>query len=235
MDCTKHSDICTKVGIKGYPSLYWVSSPGVLSKYKGGVDFESLKAFVDLASAGGYDVDSSPYLVTENNTALSDKKKADEKKAKEEAEEKDKRRKIAQQAQRAAEAAAKKAAEKAGVKQEQDKAGTTKNTVESPAGKEENRPYVQYGGVKYYTAEGGAAAGAAAAAGNGGATASAGVANEWSGRIFVYPNTKNRPVRTAARRRVLVCFAEEGRTSHRQLFPTVVSRRPGRTSRDSGR
>lgn len=47
LDCTRHPDICTKVGVKGYPTLLWVESTGELFKYTGKMDSkETFKTFI---------------------------------------------------------------------------------------------------------------------------------------------------------------------------------------------
>ena len=45
VDCTVEKDLCSKQGVRGYPTIkYWVG--GEETKYAGGRDFAALDAFV---------------------------------------------------------------------------------------------------------------------------------------------------------------------------------------------
>jgi len=46
VDCTKHPDICTKVGVKGYPTLLYADENGEMYKYSGGMKLDVFKAMV---------------------------------------------------------------------------------------------------------------------------------------------------------------------------------------------
>jgi len=45
VDCTKHQDLCSTHGVKGYPTIkYWLD--GEVKDYQGGRTFDDLKKFV---------------------------------------------------------------------------------------------------------------------------------------------------------------------------------------------
>ena len=53
VDCTTDEDICTKIGIKGYPSLMWIDPERGFGKYKGEMgNAEGFLAFVKAELAG---------------------------------------------------------------------------------------------------------------------------------------------------------------------------------------
>jgi protein disulfide-isomerase A6 len=49
VDCTVHQDVCTKYGVKGYPTIKYFTPESAEDgdAYSGGRDFDSLKKFVD--------------------------------------------------------------------------------------------------------------------------------------------------------------------------------------------
>lgn len=46
VDCTKHADVCSRVGIKGYPTLLYVNRRGEIFTYSGSTEVEKLLAFL---------------------------------------------------------------------------------------------------------------------------------------------------------------------------------------------
>lgn len=59
VDCTIHKDVCTKYGVRGYPTIKYFTdaTPADGEKYAGGRDFNALKTFVDanLGPSCGFD------------------------------------------------------------------------------------------------------------------------------------------------------------------------------------